>query len=123
MRARHRKNMRGPFHQRGGERLAAQSPNVDAVPLADLDRVQTRRLTPHRMHARGSDLDVLPVPEKAAEKTFRHRAPANISCTNEEDAFHDSEPANCRQSNLKSNRIKSTQVATPRRGVRLIVCS
>ena len=45
----------------------------------------------------------------AGEKAFRHRAPANISCTNEEDAFHDSKPARCRLRKVKSNRIKSTR--------------
>src|SRR3982074_2534751 len=109
MRAGHRENMRGVLHQRGGKRLAALPANVDAFLFANLDRMQTRRLAADRVNARGSDLDVLPIPEEAAEKTFRHRAPANISCANEEDAFHDSKPANCRHGNLKSNRIKSTQ--------------
>jgi hypothetical protein len=39
--------------------------------------------------SRGCYLDVLPIAEQPAEKAFRHWAPANISRTNEEDAFHD----------------------------------
>ncbi len=84
-------------------------PDVHPFLLADMDRVHARRLPAHRVHSGGCDLDVLPIAEKPAEKPFRHRAPANISCTNEEDAFHDSKPARCRLGNVKSNRIKSTR--------------
>jgi hypothetical protein len=118
MRAGHRENVRGPLDQRGSKRLTPLSANVDAFLLADLDRVQTRGLTADRVDARGSYFNVLPIPEEATEKTFRHRASANISRTNEEDAFHDSEPANCRLRNLKSNRTKSTQAGTLRCGLR-----
>jgi hypothetical protein len=53
--------------------------------------VHAWRLPAHRVNSSGRDLDVLPIAEQPAEKPFRHRAPANISCTNEEDAFHDSQ--------------------------------
>jgi hypothetical protein len=47
----------------------------------------------------GSDLDVLAIAKKTAEQAFRHRASANISRANEEDAFHDFPPARAGRAN------------------------
>jgi hypothetical protein len=99
--------MRGAIDQRRGQRLAAQSPDVHAFLLEDVHGVHARRLSTRRVHSGGRDLDVLPIAEQSAEKPYRHRAPANISCTNEEDAFHDSKPARCR---LRKGKIKPNQV-------------
>jgi hypothetical protein len=61
------------------------------------------------MHSGGRDLNVLPIAQQAAEKPFRHRAPANISCTNEEDAFHDFKAGALptSQSKIKPNQVNA----------------
>jgi hypothetical protein len=66
-------------------------------------------LSPNGMHPGGSDLDVFAIAEQTAEQTLCHRAAADISCADEEDAFHDFEPAPCRQAKLRLNEIKSTR--------------
>ena len=73
--------------------------DIDAFLFADVDRVQTGRLSAHSMHTGGSDLDLLAVAKKTTEEAFRHRAPANISRANEEDAFHDFRPARAGRAN------------------------
>ena len=107
--ARHGENVRRALDQRRGERLAAQSADVDAFLIADMNRMQARRLAAHGMHAGGRHLNVFAVAEQPAEKALRHRASANISGTNEEDAFHGFGPARYRLGKVKSNRIKSTR--------------
>ena len=88
-----------------------RSADVDAFLLADLDGVQARRLSADRVHAGGSDLDVLAIAEQPAEKPFRHRAAADISGANEEDAFHDSRagalPAS--QGKIKPNQVNAAR--------------
>src|SRR5437667_11550911 len=105
----HRENVGRAIDKRRRERLAAQSPDVYSFLLADLHGVHTWRLASYGVHPGGRDFDIFPIAEEPAEKALCHRAPANISCTNEEDTFHDSKPARCRLRNLKSNRIKSTR--------------
>jgi len=100
--------MRGTIDERRGERLAAQASDIDAFLIANVNRMQARRLPADGVHPGGSDFNVFTIAEQPAEKPFRHRAPANISCTNEEDAFHDFEPARYRLGKVKSNRTKST---------------
>ena len=75
------------------------------------DGMQARRLSADRMDAGGCDFDVLAIAEQPAEKPFRHGAAANISCTNEEDAFHNAEPARAR---LREGKIKPIQVNAAR---------
>src|SRR5204863_6012053 len=82
-------------------------------------RVHTGRLAADRVHSSRRDLDILSIAEEAAEKALCHRAPANISCANEEDAFHESKPARCRFRNVKSNRLKSTRGSQSRAGLRI----
>jgi hypothetical protein len=101
--------MGGAIDQRCRERLAAQSADIDAFLIADVNRVQARRLAAHRVHPGGGDLNVFAIAEQTAEKAFRHWASADVSGTNEEDAFHDFGPARYRLCKVKSNRIKSTQ--------------
>jgi len=62
------------------------------------------------MHSGGSDFDVLSIAEQTAEKPFCHRAAADISGTNKENAFHESKPARCR---LPEPKIKQNQVNAP----------
>src|SRR5205823_4028200 len=70
MRAGHRENMGRALDQIGGERLASQITDVYAVSLANLDCVKTRRLTPNRVHAGRSDLDIFTVADQAAKQSF-----------------------------------------------------
>src|SRR2546430_1739482 len=84
MRASHGKNMCRPIDQRRGKRLTA-----------------------HRVYTGRNNFDVFSVPKHAAKKSFRDRAAADITCTDKEDAFHNSESASERNPNLKSNRSKS----------------
>jgi hypothetical protein len=88
--------VRRAIDQRGGQRLASQPIDVDSFLFADMHGVRTWRLSVRGVHSSGSDLNVLPIAEQPAKKTFCHRAPANISCANKKDAFHDSKPARCR---------------------------
>ncbi len=83
--------MRRAIDERGGERLTAEPANIDAFLFADVDRMQARRLSAHRVHAGGGDLDVLAVPEQAAEQAFSHWAAAYIAGADKENAFHDDE--------------------------------
>jgi hypothetical protein len=61
--------------------------------------MQTWRLPANRVHAGGSDLNLLAIAEKTPEQAFRHWAPANISRANEEDAFHAFTPARAGRAN------------------------
>jgi hypothetical protein len=54
-----------------------------------VDGVHARRLAAHGVDSGGRDVDVFPIAQETAEQPFRHWAPANISRTDEEDAFHD----------------------------------
>ena len=107
MRASHCKNMCRPIDQRRGKRLTAQIADVDPCFRTDFDRIKTWRLAAYRVHTGRNDFDVFSVPEHAAKKSFRDRAAADITCTDKEDAFHNSESASERNPNLKSNRSKS----------------
>jgi hypothetical protein len=84
----HRENVGRAIDKRRGQRLAPQPPYVYAFLLADLDGVHTWRLAGYGVYASGPDFDILSISEETAEKSLGHRAPANISCTNEEDTFH-----------------------------------
>jgi hypothetical protein len=59
------------------------------------------------VHPSRNNLDVLLVPKQTAKKPFCNRAAADITCTNKEDAFHNSESASERNPNLESNWSKS----------------
>ena len=89
----HGEDVRGAIDEGGGERLAAQTTNVDAFITADFDRVKTWRLAAHRIDAGGGDRDVLAIAEKLTQKPFRNRTSANITRTNKEDAFHETRRA------------------------------
>src|SRR5947208_2835373 len=99
MRAGHGENVSGAVDQGGSERLAAHAADINAFLFADVDRVQAGRLSAHSMHPGGSDLDLFAVAKKTPEEAFRHRASANISRANEEDAFHDVTPARAGRAN------------------------
>src|SRR5204862_5719819 len=96
-----------PIDQRRGQWLTAQIANIDPGIGADFDRVKTWRLTAYRVHTGRNNFDVLSVANHAAKKPFRNWAAADISCTDKEDAFHNSQSASERNRNLKSNRSKS----------------
>jgi hypothetical protein len=85
------------------QRLTAQIANVHASFCADFNCIKTWRLAAHRVHPSRNNLDVLLVPKQTAKKPFRNRAAADITCTNKEDAFHNSESASERNPNLESN--------------------
>src|SRR5581483_1494257 len=103
----HGKNVRCLIDQRGSKRLAAQIANVNAYFRADFDCVKTGRLAAHRVHTGRNNFDVLPVAKQTAKKPFCNRTAADITCTDKEDAFHNSESASERDSNLESNWSKS----------------
>jgi hypothetical protein len=109
VRARHGEDVRRAFHQRGSQRLAAQSPDVRSFLLTNVDGVHAWRLATHRVHSGGSDLDVFAIAQHPAKKAFRHRAPANISCANKEDAFHGSRAGALPtwQSKIKPNQVNA----------------
>ena len=107
MRAGHGKDVRGAIDQRGGKRLAAETADVHTFLLTDLDRIETRRLPAHCVHASRGNFDVSPISEQTAKKPFRNRAAANVTCADKEDVFHDSGGASERDSNLESNLPKS----------------
>ena len=89
MRAGHGENMRRALDQIGRERLAAQIADVHAVAFANLDRVETRRLSANRVHAGGSDFDVFAIADQAAKQTLGNGTAADVAGANKEDAFHD----------------------------------
>jgi len=99
VRAGHGENVGGAVDQRGGERLAADAADVHAFLFADVDCVQARRLPADCVDPGRSDFDLLAIAEETPEQAFRHRAPANISRANEEDAFHDFTPARAGRGN------------------------
>ena len=88
MRAGHGENVGGALDQRRGQGLAADAVDIDPFVLQDLDREQTRRLPAHRMDPGGCDGDVFSITQKRAEKTLRHRTPADVSGADEKDVFH-----------------------------------
>jgi hypothetical protein len=108
MRAGHSENVCRAIDEGGGERLAAEAANVDAFLFAHVDCVEAWRLPTNGMDPGGRDFDVFAVAEQTTKKAFCHRAAADISCADEEDAFHDFEPAPCRQGKIRPNEIKST---------------
>ncbi len=89
--------------------MTAQIADVRACFRANFYRINTWRLAVHRVHTGRNNFDVLSVPKHAAEKPFRNRAAADITCADKEDAFHNSESASERNPNLESNRSKSIQ--------------
>jgi hypothetical protein len=105
--ASHGKNVCRSIDQRGCERLTAQIADVRACFCADFDGVKTWRLAAHCMHTGRNNFNVLSVPKQAAKKPFRNRAAADITCADKEDAFHNSESASERDSNLELNWFKS----------------
>ena len=111
MRAGHGENMRGAIDQRGRKRLTAKLTDVHAFIFAHLRRIQAGRLAAHRMHAGRSDFDVLAIAEQSAEKPFRHRAAADVSGTDKKRTlFTILRAGRQRDSNLESNKSKSTRV-------------
>ena len=59
--ARHRKNVRGAVDQGWRERLAAEIADIHSVFCTDLHRIQTWRLSPHRMNTGRKDFDIFAV--------------------------------------------------------------
>lgn len=107
MRAGHGKNMCRALDQCCGERLAAQMADIDSFSSADLDCVETGRLPAHCMNAGRGDLDIVPVAHKMMKEAFGDWAAANISRTDEKDAFHDEMPE---QPGRQEPRIEDRQV-------------
>ena len=93
MRAGHGEDVRRAIDKGGGKWLAADIADIDAFLFADVNGVKARRLSAHGVHTGRCDFDVLAIAEKTPEQPFGHRAAANISRADEEDAFHDFEPA------------------------------
>src|SRR5205814_2683045 len=119
MRACHGKDVRRTIHKRGRERLAAKTTDVHAFLFADLHGVETGRLAAHRVHASRRNFDIFPVPKHLAKNPFRDATAANVTCADKKDAFHDSDGANGRDSNLGSNVPESIcriweRLSTPR---------
>jgi hypothetical protein len=88
VRPRHGENVRSLINERSGQRLAAQIAYICAFLCADFHGVQAWRLATNCVHTGRCDFDVLPVASQAAKKPFCDRAPTNVACANEEDAFH-----------------------------------
>ena len=103
MRACHGKDVCRTIDKRGSERLAAKTADVHAFLFADLHGVETGRLAAHRVHASRGNFDIFPVPKHLAKNPFRDGTAANVTCADKKDAFHDSDGANGRDSNLGSN--------------------
>jgi hypothetical protein len=93
--------------QRRRKRLATQIANVSACFCTDFNRIKAWWLAAHCVHTGRNYFDVLSVPKHSAKKAFRNRAAADITCTDKEDAFHNSESASERNSNVELNRSKS----------------
>jgi hypothetical protein len=109
MRAGHGKNMRGAINQRGGERLAAQIADIDALLFANLHCVKAWRLPAHGMHPCRRDFNIFAIANQTPKEPFRDGATANVTRADKENAFHDSRRASARMNNLKSNMIKSIE--------------
>ena len=103
----HGKNVRGAIDQGRGQRLAAHPANVHALLLADLHRVRLGGWPRTACTPADATSMSFRLPSKRRKRPFRHRASADISCTNEEDVFHDSGGASERDSNLELNLPKS----------------
>ena len=89
MRSGHRENVSGVFHQRCGQRLAAQAANVYSTHFANLDSVKAWRLPTNCMNPRGRNLNVFAVTDELSKQSFRNRATADIAGTDEKNVFHD----------------------------------
>ena len=79
---------------------------------SDLDREEAGGLPADRMNARGSDRDVLAIAEQMAKKSFGHRAPADVSGTDEKNVFHGVERRTARglgQPKIKRESSQSTR--------------
>src|SRR5207249_5084945 len=61
------------------------------------------RLAAQRVHASRRNFDIFPVSKHLAKNPFRDGTAANVTCADKKDAFHDSDGANGRDSNLRSN--------------------
>ena len=103
----HGKDVRCPIDQRWTNWLAAHIANVRPFFGAYFNRIEARRLAAHSMHTGRNNFDVLSVSQQTAKKPFRNRTAADITRADKEDAFHNSESASERNSNLKSNWSKS----------------
>jgi hypothetical protein len=93
MRIGHGKNMGGSINQTLCQWLATQTGDIRSLLRAHLNRVEAWGLATHSVHASGSNFDVFPVPDQSAKQPFCDRAAANVSCADEEDAFHGSQHA------------------------------
>ena len=89
VRASHAENMGRAIDQIGGERLAALIADVDAIYLANLDRIKTWRLAAHCVDAGGSDFHVFAIADEPPKESLRDWATADVAGANKKDAFHD----------------------------------
>jgi hypothetical protein len=99
------------INQHSGQGLAAQPADIYAFRCADFHGIQAGGLAAHRVHAGRCDFNVLPVASQPAKKPFCYRAPTNIACADEENAFHGSERAAKAFIKLEANLSKSISVA------------
>ena len=83
--------------------LTAHIANVGACGSAGFNGIKAWRLAAHCVYTGRNNFDVLPVPRQTAEKPLRNWAAADITCADEEDAFHNLESASERYPNLESN--------------------
>jgi hypothetical protein len=107
VRAGHGKNVCGTINERVRKRLALQAGNISAFFRADLDCIEAGWLTAHRMHPCRDDFNILSVPQQMTKQPFCDGAAADITCTDKENAFHNSDGASERDCNVESNRSKS----------------
>ena len=92
MRAGHGENMGRAIDQRGGQWLAAQIANIDPFFRANLNRMQSSAAVRARHARRPKPLRCPCDCQETAEKPFRHGAAANVTGTDEKDAFHKMPP-------------------------------
>ncbi len=88
MRAGHGENVGGAIDEGGGERLAAESTDIDARVFAYLHSVETGWLAADSVDSGRCHFNVLPARGEMAKKPFRDGAAANITRADKENAFH-----------------------------------
>ena len=118
MRAGHGENVRRAVYQIGAERLAAQMADVYAVRFANLDCVETGRLSAHGVHSGRSHFDVFAIADQPAKQSFGNRTAADIARANKKDAFHD-----WRRARERENKVVLNTDEVNRSGLATRVCS
>jgi hypothetical protein len=105
--ASHGKYVCGSINERPCKRLALQAANISAFFGADLDCIEAGWLTEHRMHPCRDDFNILSVAQQMTKQAFGDGAAADITRTDKENVFHNSDGASERDCNVESNKFKS----------------